>query len=50
MFSIFKLANLPPVKQAVESLENNDVSYQVFDDVRIEPTDERFVVKKSINV
>ena len=33
------------MKQAVESLEGNDVNYQVFDDVRIEPTDDRLVVR-----
>ena len=44
-YILFQLSNLPPVKQAVESLEGNDVNYQVFDDVRIEPTDDRLVVK-----
>ena len=35
--------NLPPVKQAVESLEQSGVQFQLFDDVRIEPTDSRYV-------
>ncbi|XP_065057090.1 hydroxyacid-oxoacid transhydrogenase, mitochondrial-like [Rhopilema esculentum] len=38
-----KLVNLPPVKQAVESLEKSGVQFQLFDDVRIEPTDSSFL-------
>ncbi|XP_077990213.1 hydroxyacid-oxoacid transhydrogenase, mitochondrial-like [Glandiceps talaboti] len=37
-----KLAGLPPVKAAVESLEKHHVKFSVFDDVRIEPTDTSF--------
>ena len=34
--------NLPPVKEAIESLESNDVKYELYDKVRIEPTDTRY--------
>eukprot|EP00794_Sanderia_malayensis_P000364 gene364-997_t len=37
-----KLAELPPVKVAIESLEKSKINFKVFDDVRIEPTDESF--------
>ncbi|XP_068758530.1 hydroxyacid-oxoacid transhydrogenase, mitochondrial-like isoform X2 [Montipora capricornis] len=37
-----KLVNLPPVKEAVESLERNGVKYELYDKVRIEPTDTSF--------
>lgn len=43
-FLYLKLVNLPPVKQAIESLEKSDVNFQLFDDVRIEPTDSRLVL------
>ena len=32
---------LPPVKEAIESLETNKIKYELFDKVRIEPTDSR---------
>ena len=38
----FKLVNLPPVKEAIESLESNGVNYELYDKVRIEPTDTRY--------
>ncbi len=34
------LSKLPPVRNAIESLEANKVPYQLFDRVRAEPTDE----------
>lgn len=37
-----KLVNLPPVKEAIESLESNGVKYELYDKVRIEPTDTSF--------
>ncbi|PFX16371.1 Hydroxyacid-oxoacid transhydrogenase, mitochondrial [Stylophora pistillata] len=38
-----KLVTLPPVKEAIESLETNKVKYELFYEVRIEPTDARQV-------
>ncbi|XP_070533254.1 hydroxyacid-oxoacid transhydrogenase, mitochondrial-like [Ptychodera flava] len=37
-----KLSSLPPVKAAIESLERHHVTYSLFDDVRVEPTDSSF--------
>jgi len=37
-----KLVTLPPVKEAIESLETSNVTYELFDRVRIEPTDTSF--------
>lgn len=37
-----KLVTLPPVKEAIESLETNKIKYELFDKVRIEPTDSSF--------
>ncbi|XP_022805089.1 hydroxyacid-oxoacid transhydrogenase, mitochondrial-like [Stylophora pistillata] len=37
-----KLVTLPPVKEAIESLETNKVKYELFYEVRIEPTDASF--------
>ncbi|XP_065651927.1 hydroxyacid-oxoacid transhydrogenase, mitochondrial-like [Hydra vulgaris] len=42
VFTDKNLLNLPAVKEAIKSLEKHGVIYQVFDDVRIEPTDESF--------
>ena len=36
-----QLVTLPPVKKAIESLETNKIKYELFDKVRIEPTDSR---------
>ena len=33
---------LPPVREAIESLETHNVRYELFDRVRIEPTDTRY--------
>lgn len=38
-----QLSELPPVKEAIESLETHGINYDVFDRVRIEPTDSRQV-------
>ncbi|TNN23681.1 Hydroxyacid-oxoacid transhydrogenase, mitochondrial [Liparis tanakae] len=35
------LARLPPVKAVLESLASAGVQYQVYDNVRVEPTDTR---------
>ena len=35
--------NLPPVQAAIESLEKNGVNYELYDKVRIEPTDARWI-------
>ena len=35
------LAKLPPVATVAESLTANNVNFSVFDNVRVEPTDER---------
>ncbi|CAH3141671.1 unnamed protein product [Porites lobata] len=37
-----KLVNLPPVQATIESLETNGVNYELYDKVRIEPTDASF--------
>jgi len=37
------LRNLPPVVNALESLENNRVPFTVFDRVKVEPSDESFL-------
>lgn len=39
--------NLPPVKESIESLESNDVKYELYDKVRIEPTDTRYTSANS---
>lgn len=36
-----KLALLPPVEAVLCSLDDNTVKYQVYDNVRVEPTDTR---------
>lgn len=36
------LANLPPVQTAIEALNEQKISYRLFDRVRVEPTDESF--------
>ncbi len=36
------LAKLPPVQKVLESLEANGISYELFDRVRVEPTDKSF--------
>ncbi|XP_015748924.1 PREDICTED: hydroxyacid-oxoacid transhydrogenase, mitochondrial-like, partial [Acropora digitifera] len=38
-----KVVSLPPVKEAIQSLDGNGVKYELYDKVRIEPTDSRFV-------
>ncbi|XP_074656202.1 hydroxyacid-oxoacid transhydrogenase, mitochondrial-like [Tubulanus polymorphus] len=42
VFTDKNLVNLPPVKTALESLRKNSVPHDVFDQVRIEPTDKSF--------
>ncbi|XP_015771800.1 PREDICTED: hydroxyacid-oxoacid transhydrogenase, mitochondrial-like [Acropora digitifera] len=37
-----KVASLPPVKEAIQSLEGNGIKYELYDKVRIEPTDTSF--------
>ncbi|XP_071109484.1 hydroxyacid-oxoacid transhydrogenase, mitochondrial-like [Haliotis cracherodii] len=37
-----KLVDLPPVKMALESLDRQGIPYQVYDQCRVEPTDESF--------
>jgi hydroxyacid-oxoacid transhydrogenase len=41
VFTDKNLALLPPVKAAVESLQKAKVTFTIFDNVSIEPTDER---------
>ena len=36
------LADLPPVQKVLKSLEENEISYRLYDRVRIEPTDRSF--------
>jgi alcohol dehydrogenase class IV len=38
-----KLAKLDPVKVVVESLDQAGVKFQLYDKVRVEPSDERSV-------
>ena len=38
------LAELPAMKVVLDSLHKSDISYRVFDNVRVEPTDERYVL------
>lgn len=35
------LARLPPVAAVLDSLTTHGVKYQIFEDVRVEPTDKR---------
>lgn len=35
------LVNMPPVKATVDSLTKNGVKFEVFDKVRVEPTESR---------
>lgn len=35
------LARLPPLTAVLQSLDRNAVKYQVYDSVRVEPTDAR---------
>lgn len=35
------LSQLPPVQIVMDSLVKNGISFQVYDDVRVEPTDRR---------
>jgi len=42
LFTDKTLASLPPVLQAVQSLEDSDVKFTVYDDVRVEPTRRSF--------
>jgi len=37
------VVSLPPVKEAIQSLDGNGIKYELYDKVRIEPTDTRFV-------
>ena len=37
-----KLRSLPPGDVVVDSLRNNDIAFEVFDDVEVEPTDSSF--------
>eukprot|EP01084_Bolivina_argentea_P249628 417980_1 len=41
------MANLPPIKSALDSIKLNNVNYEVYDQVSIEPTDTSF--EKAIN-
>lgn len=43
------LAGLKPVATVVDSLTRNNVNFSVFDNVRIEPTDSRFVTQDKPN-
>lgn len=43
------LAGLKPVATVVDSLTRNNVNFSVFDNVRIEPTDSRFVTQDKTN-
>ncbi|KAK2553916.1 Hydroxyacid-oxoacid transhydrogenase [Acropora cervicornis] len=36
-----KVVSLPPVKEAIQSLDGNGIKYELYDKVRIEPTDTR---------
>lgn len=42
LFTDKNLKTLPPVLEAIKSLERSGINYTVFDDVRIEPTDKSF--------
>ena len=42
VFTDSNLVNLPPVKTVLDSLARNNVNYVVYDQVRVEPTDESF--------
>lgn len=42
VFTDSNLVNLPPVKTVLDSLAKNNVNYVVYDQVRVEPTDESF--------
>ena len=37
------LASLPPVQQVLDSLVRNKVNFVLYDEVRVEPTDQSFV-------
>lgn len=37
------LSQLPPVQIVMDSLSKNGISFQVYDDVRVEPTDGSFM-------
>jgi hydroxyacid-oxoacid transhydrogenase len=37
------VSNLPPARTVLESLEENDVPFELYDRVRVEPTDESFL-------
>lgn len=37
-----KLAKMDPVRVALESLEQHKVPYQLYDKVRVEPSDQRY--------
>ena len=43
LFNFLQLSKLPPVAETVKSLEQSNIKYSVFDDVRIEPTDTRLI-------
>src|SRR4029079_8458637 len=36
------LRNLPPVQKAIDSLDRNGIRWELYDRVRVEPTDESF--------
>ncbi|XP_057309728.1 hydroxyacid-oxoacid transhydrogenase, mitochondrial-like [Hydractinia symbiolongicarpus] len=42
LFTDKNLVNLPPVLETIKSLEQNNINFSLFDNVRIEPTDVSF--------
>ena len=42
VFTDANLVNLPPVKQVIDSLVRSNVNFVVYDQVRVEPTDQSF--------
>ena len=40
------LIDLPAMKVVLDSLHKSNVNYKVFDNVRVEPTDQRYIIIK----
>ena len=40
------LIDLPAMKVVLDSLHKSNINYKVFDNVRVEPTDQRYVIIK----
>ena len=40
------LIDLPAMKVALDSLHKSNINYKVFDNVRVEPTDQRYFITK----